>query len=148
MAKNNEFNARITHKHDTEENWLKATGFSPLEGELIIYDKDDTHPIERFKIGDGVTNVNDLPFYTNSDSYFGICNTAVNEPAKIVTLTNSDNFELKDNLAITVRFTYGLRTFKREDGEISLNINNTGDKLLYVGGVDSTGIYDNKNCLL
>lgn len=55
-------NIRIVHKHDTEENWLKATNFIPKQGELIIYDVDDKHNYERFKIGDGINLVNDLPF--------------------------------------------------------------------------------------
>lgn len=56
---------RIIHKHDIEDNWLKATSFIPKQGELIIYDIDDAHQYERFKIGDGVKNVNDLPFATD-----------------------------------------------------------------------------------
>lgn len=59
-------NVRIINKHDTEENWVKATNFVPKQGELIVYDIDATHPHERFKIGDGVTFVNDLPFYACS----------------------------------------------------------------------------------
>lgn len=55
-------NARILHKHDTEENWNKATGFIPKEGELIIYDVDEGHSKPRFKVGDGKTVVKDLPF--------------------------------------------------------------------------------------
>ena len=55
-------NIRIVHKHDTEENWLKATNFIPKQGELIIYDVDTEHNYERFKIGDGINLVNDLPF--------------------------------------------------------------------------------------
>jgi hypothetical protein len=55
-------NARITLKHDTEENWTKAVGFIPRASEPIVYDEDDTHPYKRFKIGDGERNVNDLPF--------------------------------------------------------------------------------------
>lgn len=64
---------RIQNKHDLEANWLNATGFIPLAGELIVYDVDDTHDAPRFKVGDGVlnaegkvvgTNVNDLPFIT------------------------------------------------------------------------------------
>lgn len=55
-------NTRIQHKTDTTENWLKAESFSPLKGELIIYqDSDNTQA----KIGDGVTNVNQLPFLFN-----------------------------------------------------------------------------------
>ena len=55
-------NSRIIHKHDTEENWLKATGFTPEKGEIIVYDIDATYNYERFKIGDGKSNVNTLPF--------------------------------------------------------------------------------------
>ena len=57
-----EIKSRIIHKHDTEENWLKAVNFIPKKGELIIYDIDSIHIIERFKIGDGVNYVSDLPF--------------------------------------------------------------------------------------
>ena len=59
-------NIRIVNKHDTEANWLKATGFTPKQGELIVYDIDDNYSYERIKIGDGVQNVNDLPFATDS----------------------------------------------------------------------------------
>lgn len=64
MAEKN-INSRIVHKHDIESNWKKATGFIPKQGELIVYDIDSTYSYERIKIGDGVQNVNDLPFETN-----------------------------------------------------------------------------------
>ena len=60
-------NSRIVHKHDVEANWLKAVNFVPRQGELIVYDIDDTYHYERIKIGDGVQNVNDLPFITETD---------------------------------------------------------------------------------
>lgn len=53
---------RIRQKHDTEANWLKATTFVPLDGELIIYDIDDLHSTPRFKVGDGTKTVGNLPF--------------------------------------------------------------------------------------
>ena len=56
-------NSRIQHKHDTEENWNKATNFIPLQAEIIIYDVDNNYYFERVKIGDGVTPVTNLPFY-------------------------------------------------------------------------------------
>lgn len=56
------FKSRIVHKHDTAANWNKATNFIPKQGEIIVYDKDSIYSYERFKIGDGVTNVNSLPF--------------------------------------------------------------------------------------
>lgn len=62
---------RIIHKHATESNWAKAINFVPKQGELIIYDdryidSDGNEVIVaddiRWKIGDGVTLVNDLRF--------------------------------------------------------------------------------------
>lgn len=56
---------RLVLKHDTEENWVKAANFIPKQGEVIIYDKDDSHTYTRVKVGDGTTKVNDLPFITD-----------------------------------------------------------------------------------
>lgn len=53
---------RIIQKHDIEADWNLATDFIPKQGEIIVYDIDENYTYERFKIGDGVTNVNDLPF--------------------------------------------------------------------------------------
>lgn len=55
-------NARVVHKHDIEENWLKATTFVPKAAEIIVYDPDDNYSYSRIKVGDGVTTVIDLPF--------------------------------------------------------------------------------------
>lgn len=62
-------NSRIIHKHDTETNWEKSS-LVPMKGEIIVYDVDDTHTYERFKIGDGSTLVSALPFanYTHPTS--------------------------------------------------------------------------------
>jgi hypothetical protein len=61
MAEKN-LKARIVHKHDIEANWLLATGFTPRQGEIIVYDIDENYNYERIKIGDGSNNVNALPF--------------------------------------------------------------------------------------
>lgn len=53
---------RSVQKHDTQAHWELAINFIPKQGELIIYDIDENYPYERIKIGDGVTNVNELPF--------------------------------------------------------------------------------------
>lgn len=53
---------RFIMKHDTEANWQKAINFVPKQGELIIYEVDETHSSPRVKIGDGATKVNDLGF--------------------------------------------------------------------------------------
>lgn len=79
-TQSNELKGRITLKHDTETNWLKATGFSPLIGEIIIYDKDSTHDYQRIKIGDGTINVNNLPFINEvitNDEIDAICNATI-----------------------------------------------------------------------
>lgn len=55
-------NTRLVNKHDIQSNWEKAANFIPLQGEIIVYDIDDKYSYERIKIGDGVTNVNYLPF--------------------------------------------------------------------------------------
>ncbi len=54
--------SRIIHKHDIESNWQLATNFTPMKGEIIVYDVDANYNYERLKIGDGETNVNLLPF--------------------------------------------------------------------------------------
>lgn len=56
--------ARVQHKHDIEANWLKATNFTPLASEIIVYDPDENYDYPRIKIGDGKTNINALPFVT------------------------------------------------------------------------------------
>lgn len=51
--------ARIVNKNGTSAEWEKATSFVPKKGELILYTD-----LNKIKIGDGVTKVNDLPFLT------------------------------------------------------------------------------------
>ena len=53
---------RVINKHETQEDWEKAVNFIPLLAELIVDDPDSTYTRARLKIGDGKTNVNDLPF--------------------------------------------------------------------------------------
>lgn len=59
-------NSRIQMKNATAVDWKKAVNFSPLKGEMIIYSGDPP----RLKVGDGTTNVNDLPF-TSAAIYVG-----------------------------------------------------------------------------
>ena len=67
MANEKVFQSRIQLKHDIEENWSKATNFIPKVGEIIIYDIDENNSIARFKIGDGITNINSLPFISHHE---------------------------------------------------------------------------------
>ena len=57
---------RSVQKHDVQKNWEKAENFTPLAGEIIIYDRDENYGYERVKIGDGITLVNALPFVDES----------------------------------------------------------------------------------
>lgn len=62
-----EYKARLRLKSDTEANWIAANeaitgGFIPLDGEIIIYSADNEYTYSRLKIGDGSTNVINLPF--------------------------------------------------------------------------------------
>lgn len=50
---------RIQMKHETKENWDKATSFTPLEGESIFYTDKNI-----LKIGDGNTLLSELPSLT------------------------------------------------------------------------------------
>ena len=68
-------NARYQQKIDTSENWNKAVNFTPLKGELIVYSD-----LQQIKIGDGSTNVNDLPFINASS---GNDNSAIELAAKM-----------------------------------------------------------------
>lgn len=95
MAEKKINNIRVINKHDIEANWIKATGFIPKQGELIVYDIDDNYSYERIKIGDGVHNVNDLPFYAGSwedlsDRPFGV-ETVLNRTTVHETTINNTN---------------------------------------------------------
>ena len=48
--------------HKTSDEWVAETTFVPEEGQIIVYDKDNTHDYARLKIGDGSTLVSQLPF--------------------------------------------------------------------------------------
>ena len=62
-------------KKDTEENWNKAKNFIPKQGEMIEYT--DLPKPNNFKIGDGKTKVNDLPF-------LNICNCSIDKTTFII----------------------------------------------------------------
>ena len=66
MAQKN-INARFQNKHDVEASWLNLTNFIPLQGEFIIYDPDENYTHPRVKVGDGVSDINALPFITDGE---------------------------------------------------------------------------------
>lgn len=60
----------VAHRNDTAEKWAKAVNFIPKKGELIIYNPDPTIEGDKikFKFGNGIDNVNALPFAIVIDS--------------------------------------------------------------------------------
>ena len=61
-------NARVQMKTDTEANWLKATNFTPKNGEIIVYATDNNCSYPRIKVGDDSKKVNELPFINEAIS--------------------------------------------------------------------------------
>lgn len=82
---------RIRQKHDTAANWASAVNFTPLAGELIVYDADDTTTYPRFKVGNGQDNINDLPF---SDEHYVTVSSSQ-------TITGTKTFSQNVNVPLT-----------------------------------------------
>lgn len=128
---NKNFNTRIINKHDTEENWSKAN-FIPKQGELIIYDKDDNYDIERFKIGDGTTSVNNLPFRSIDGGYEALTEIL---PETTLNFTDDEYLVFTDCPPIEVGKKYKV-TF---DGtEYELVGRNDGPSVIFIGNKSYT----------
>ena len=118
MATKKEQLTRITmsQKHDIEAHWKLAKNLIPKAGEIIVYDPDETHDYARFKCGDGIAKVNDLPFIFKIDENYATKEYVNNAVANITievdsTLTKEgeaadakavgdkfDNYETKENV--------------------------------------------------
>lgn len=115
---------RIRHKIGTTEKWNEAGehGFVPLEGEPIYYRDGD---VVRCKVGDGSTNVKDLPFDENTNAIERII--GLEEVTK--EQSGFDGSTLKYNSLIDACSNdapvYSL-TFLREDFPIHCQINANG----------------------
>lgn len=64
---------RVKNKTDTRANWEKATNFIPLKGEICYYSD-----INKFKVGDGITAINDLEYFNDgfARSFSGLVATS------------------------------------------------------------------------
>lgn len=90
-----QLNARVQHKIDTYENWLKAINFTPLHGELIIYTTDEFGDKKiGLKIGDGETKVNDLDFISSAAPPV----ESPENPDGTVSVTGAVRYDLTQNL--------------------------------------------------
>ena len=134
MAEKN-IKSRIVLKHDVESNWKLANGFTPLKGEVIIYDVDSTHSYERIKIGDGVQNVNALPFVgeNSKNVFYATMSKSSSTASSIVATVDDKSFAYKDGtivaLVCTKSFDESVRT---------VNINKLGAIDLYTESTNST----------
>jgi hypothetical protein len=91
MATEKRMNTRVQLKNDIEANWNLATGFTPRDGELIIYDIDENYTYPRFKVGNGNDNVINLPFAVLS------WNDLINKPIFSATDDNNGNVTMNFN---------------------------------------------------
>lgn len=116
-------NARVRLKNDIEANWKKATSFIPKQGELIIYNAekntdelpaDRTYYIKypRFKVGDGTTNVNNLPFFEQPQSYLA----ASDDGDGYITLENCTISFIEELEKTIIQFTIDGTTYTAESG--------------------------------
>ena len=93
---------RVQNKHDIEANWLLATNFIPLAGEIIIYDVDNDHPKIRAKIGNGANLLSELPWALDEatlEKLITDTNTAIENLTSIWIGTKAQWEEAKDNIA-------------------------------------------------
>lgn len=79
---------RVQQKSDTSANWAKATNFTPLKGEIIVYTD-----LNKIKIGDGVTKVGVLEFVSAKDA-----ETLLG--ASLSTILNSSDVEIPTSKAV------------------------------------------------
>lgn len=80
---------RVQQKSDTSTNWAKATNFTPLKGEIIVYTD-----LRKIKIGDGVTKVGALEFANSKDA-----ETLLG--ASLSTILNSSDTEIPTSKAVS-----------------------------------------------
>lgn len=121
-------NVRYILKHDTEENWKKASNFSPKNGEPIIYDIDSTHAKQRIKIGDGSTNVNNLPFIANDNLLESIKYVSESE------LSSEENLDASYQYCVTDLLSYDdLNSDLRAKIDKAASVDNKLDKVTEIG---------------
>lgn len=126
---------RIKHKHDIPSKWSEVEStFIPLAGELIIYDVDDTHNYPRFKVGDGSTFLQSLPFfipetlYSAEENQNAFSNVKIGD-STLVADTKTDTLNIAEGEGIDI--TADVATDK-------ITINNAGVREIATGSVDGT----------
>ena len=93
------YNLKSVPFHGTETEWNQASlnSYIPKQGEIVVYDKDNSHDYIRIKIGDGVNKVGDLKFFAGS------WNDLADKSESIATTDYVDNLMLDKADAIQVK---------------------------------------------
>lgn len=96
---------------------------SPSDGQALVYDDGE------WVNGSTANTVK---------SFYGTCDTAGDNATKVVTLANTDGWELKAGVIVGVKFSYN-----NSASNVTLNVNSSGDKSIYFGNAvyTSTSIY-------
>ena len=117
---NKTYQGRIVQKHDSSANWAKATNFIPLKGEIIVYDD-----LNKIKIGDGTTKVNDLDFINDNDALAIIAKTGNYNDLKDKPTIPTKISDLNDDVVSGkyLPLTGGTMTGNLKVGSASLNTN-------------------------
>lgn len=86
------YNIKTVSFHATEAEWNAGnlSSYVPKQGEIIIYDKDEVYSYERFKIGDGVNSVSNLPFIGGQNDIEAITIDEINTICGTVILDSSE----------------------------------------------------------
>ena len=147
---NNTIKTRIRLKSDTEANWNKAgpkegsNGFVPLQGELIVYNADATHPFSRLKVGDGTTNIVDLPFIDA-----GTLNGHETEIVKIDTRINFPSSGSDDKLYVDLsnnkiyHYAIGSGYTQLSNFEYSITKSTIGSVISWLPGITTQATIEN-----
>ena len=160
----NWISSNFTNKHNTQAVWDTMTNYIPNKGEIIVYDRDDNTNYERFKIGDGIKTISQLPFYMedlrehtqNTDIHVtaeekAVWNTRTDASFKpagksYLTFSSPNSFTLAVNDMTkhwdgTLEYFASDKTWTTWDGTNTLDsINNDNEYVLYLRGTGNTMI--------
>lgn len=131
---------RFIMKHDTETNWQKAINFKPKQAEIIIYEPDASHAYPRIKVGDGVANVNDLPFIRQPINW----NANDGEEGCILFRTSGSNTAYTGTIEGLTELKTGQMLImiphvsSGSQHSVTLNINELGNKPVYRRAIDGS----------
>lgn len=123
------FNVRIKLRNDSHSNWAKKTDFVPMDGEIVIYDIDNSHQYQLIKIGDGITKLQDLPFINEFDAKNLYTKKEVDELIAKEASTRKNN-----DVKLQTSIDDEIQERKNEDERINTKLNNL-NPIAYDGNV-------------